>query len=441
MTGIGASRRKGRRAAASVATALVLGSIVGASPAMAGGPVLNVFTVNETGDQSDANLADAPNACDVAVDAGEQCTLRAAIEESNATSGTDVIAFGIPGTGLHTVKPQTVLPSLSDQVRIDGYTQPGASVNTARVGEPIDAVLRIQLTGEDIDFGPGLVVGSGAAGSEVSGLVINRFPFSGIQVDATVTVRGNFIGTNAAGNRGRGNNVAVLGLGAGADVGGTLPAHRNLLSGNRINGVGSNRGMTIRGNYIGTERDGRSALPNDENGIALTSLTPSTIGGPGGEANVIAFNGGDGVMFSNPSAGTLITRNRIFSNGSLGIDLGDDGITANDPGDGDTGSNNRQNFPVLTVARTARGDTKIKGRLDSTASESFTVEFFSNRGRERQGRKFIGARPVTTDGSGEVDFTFRPNRKVPVGDFITATATASDNSTSEFSAPRRVRGP
>ena len=41
-----------------------------------------------------------------------------------------------------------------------------------------------------------------------------------------------------------------------------------------------------------------------------------------------------------------ITRNAIFQNGALGIDLGGDGPTLNDPSDFDPGPNQRQNFPA-----------------------------------------------------------------------------------------------
>ena len=62
---------------------------------------LNTFTVNQTGDASDAALGDGPNVCDVdLLTGGNQCTLRAAIEESNATPADhDFIAFNIPGDG------------------------------------------------------------------------------------------------------------------------------------------------------------------------------------------------------------------------------------------------------------------------------------------------------------------------------------------------------
>jgi hypothetical protein len=69
----------------------------------------------------------------------------------------DTIAFNIPGTGVHTIQPATVLPEITDPVIIDGYTQPGASPNTLAVGT--NAVLNVELSGSQIPFvnGPDLV--------------------------------------------------------------------------------------------------------------------------------------------------------------------------------------------------------------------------------------------------------------------------------------------
>jgi hypothetical protein len=52
--------------------------------------------------------------------------------------------------------------------------------------------------------------------------------------------------------------------------------------------------------------------------------------------------------------GNRVLRNSIFSSlAGLAIDLGGDGLTANDPGDADTGTNDLQNKPAIASARTS----------------------------------------------------------------------------------------
>src|SRR5205823_12114985 len=109
------------------------------------------------------------------------------------------------------------------------------------------------------------------------------------------------------------------------------------------------------------------------------------------------------------STGNAIRGNSIFSNGTtaqhLGIDLGTNGVTANDAGDGDTGANNLQNFPVLTSASMVGGNTTIQGTFNSTAStNNFTIEFFANAACDAsgngEGKRFLGSTTVNTNASG-----------------------------------------
>ncbi|MFM7540492.1 MAG: Ig-like domain-containing protein, partial [Planctomycetota bacterium] len=60
-------------------------------------------------------------------------TLRWAINQANASAGTDIIRFNIPGGGVRTITPATALPVLAGGITIDGYSQPGASANTANI--------------------------------------------------------------------------------------------------------------------------------------------------------------------------------------------------------------------------------------------------------------------------------------------------------------------
>ncbi len=85
------------------------------------------FIVNSNGDAGDSDTADG--ICD---DGTGACTLRAALEQANASAGADRIEFTISGTGPHTIQPASALPIISDPVIIDGYTQPGAAPATTR---------------------------------------------------------------------------------------------------------------------------------------------------------------------------------------------------------------------------------------------------------------------------------------------------------------------
>src|SRR5262249_18699224 len=134
--------------------------------------------------------------------------------------------------------------------------------------------------------------------------------------------------------------------------------------------------------------------------------------------------------------------NPIHSNTGLGIDLGGDGVTPNDPGDADTGSNGLQNFPDLTAAFTNGTTTTIRGTLNSIASRSFDLDFFSNPACDAsthgQGASFIGSLPVSTDSSGNITFAATFSLVVPAGQVVTATATDASGNTSEFSVCRTV---
>ena len=84
-------------------------------------------------------------------------SLRAAITFANANPGADAISFAIPGAGVHTITPITALPTITDPVTIDGYTQPGAMAFDPATGT--EPVLLIALSGASV-------------GGDVSGLTI-----------------------------------------------------------------------------------------------------------------------------------------------------------------------------------------------------------------------------------------------------------------------------
>jgi len=383
-----------------------------------GPPILVVNTTDDTNDGT----------CDAT-----HCSLREAINIANTHSGPDTIAFNIPtsdpgcdSAGVCTIRPTSYSLYLSDDgTTIDGYSQPGASSNTNPFGQPINAVLKIVLDGSLLPqcCPSGLDIRS--SNNVVRGLVIHRF-YTGIDVvDADGNrFEGNFIGTDVHGTTALGNRCSGISLsgvqgGAGSSnnvVGGSQPQARNLISGNGCVGVeigpkGNNR---VQGNYIGTDVTGTAALPNNTDGVYIFNVSnDNLIGGTAqGQANLIAFNGGDGVEVSGGYGAkhNTISRNRIHSNAGKGIAL---------PG----GANEGLAAPVITTASA----TQVSG----TACANCTVEVFSDANGE--GAIYEGT--TTADSSGNWTLTKSGGL---TGPYVTATATDANGNTSEFSAPRSL---
>ena len=514
----------------------------------------STFTVTNTGDSGAGSL-------------------RQAILDANANPGLDTIAFNIPGSGVQTITPATAFDHLTDQVVIDGYTQPGSSANTLVVGD--DAVLRIELDGTNVSSGgTGLFLSGGH--STLRGLVLNRWSAAAVRIDqgSNNVVEGNFIGTDPTGmtipgssstpvylsnttdnliggttpaarnviagagasggtnllievgsdNTVRGNYIGINAAGTAALtpdphttsginlsatthdnlIGGTTPgagnvvygneavllatgAHHNTIQGNFIGtnatgtaGVGATIGIdtnnaphdnliggseagagnvisgnvigiqftdgaaanTVMGNFIGTDPSGLLPVPNTSTGIQIqTPSAGSAIGGTNaGEGNVIAFNGA-GVHVAS-SADWRIRGNSIHDNGGLGIDLVNDGPNPNDALDVDEGPNHLQNFPILktvTILAPQGTGTRIQGKLDSTASTTFDLDFYSNAAcssfpREfLEGETYLGSSQVTTDGTGHADIDVTLPAVIQPGEKVSATATDPTGNTSEFS--------
>ena len=255
------------------------------------------FTVNSADDVDDAT-------CD-----GTHCSLREAINASNVTGGNDTIEFAIPpfnGT-VKTIAPNaTILPMIDDPngVTIDGLTQPGASANTLAVGN--DAVLLIEIDGSSAG-----TIGLDVRGSDnvVRGLVINGFSANGISVSAGSgqTITSCFIGTNPTGTSADANLIGIQVGNAQAQIGGTNPADRNLISGNSSDGmfIPSGSGTIVQGSYVGTNAAGTAALANGSSGIKIDA-TGTTIGGAaGGAGNVIAGNAISGLLIRGGTGHTV----------------------------------------------------------------------------------------------------------------------------------------
>jgi parallel beta-helix repeat protein len=541
-------------------------------------------------------------------------SFRQAIIQSNATAGKDTIQFNIAGAGPHVITLSAALQAITDPVIIDGTSQPGASCASW------PPALRIVLNGSGAGANTsGLVVTAG--NTNIKGLVIQRFSDHGVvlqgsggnQVDCSFIgtnstgelagfgndigvyinnssnnivsrsvvsgngtygiyvsgsgnqIRGSYVGTNKTGSSILANDSAGI-LVQGAPntlIGGTSPAFRNVITGNKGHGVqisGAANGTKVQGNYIGTDFSGLTGLGNTGSGVAVTNAPNVTIGGDdadagniisgnsawgirlqngasgatierniigrsihgtfilangnagvmldqapnntigssgngnvisgnqdegvylygtastgnvvqgnaitdngffgvrigfapgntiggtsGGTENTISGNGADGIYVEGGTAtGNRLLRNSIFNNLGLGIDLESDGVAPNDAGDGDSGANGLQNYPVLTSAASGGNLTTVKGTLNSQPNSEYRLEFFfgdvgaCDPSGNGEGRTFLGAGVATTNGSGNVSFTFVSNTSLGAGRLVAATATDAAGNTSEFSACRNI---
>jgi MBG domain-containing protein/VCBS repeat protein/Big-like domain-containing protein/BACON domain-containing protein/all-beta uncharacterized protein len=300
-------------------------------------------------------------------------------------------------------------------------------------------------------------------------------------------VQGNYIGTNASGTAAVANTYGVTVTQAtGSSVGGDpllASGARNVISGNRLtgiylgflnNGVAGGTGVNVLGNYIGTDVTGDNRLGNSRDGVFVEVQSASdTI-----QSNRVAYNGDNGIRIPNvsdvpgtPGVKIQITENLIYANSSLGIDLGEAGVTPNDPLDADAGANLLQNFPVLTSAAfsASSGETvweragevgrqisdplpaaalTINGTLNSTPNAMFTVNWYFSADAQCVANQ-EASRPlvydkvsVMTDSNGDAQFSF-PFDFPPgiTSGIINCTAKDAQGNTSEFSACMPVTAP
>jgi parallel beta-helix repeat protein len=259
------------------------------------------------------------------------------------------------------------------------------------------------------------------------------------------------IGTEAVGNQGNGIEIRAF----DTVIGGDSPEDGNLISGNSGHGIsifsntqGEAGRTTIRNNFIGTKADGVSPLGNVLDGIFIEGSSSNVIGGESGQLpafpNVIAYNGRNGIGMINyqedwSSVSNAILGNSIFSNESLGIDLGNNGRTPNDADDSDDGPNRLQNFPVITNLDfdDVEAGFTITYSVPSAPGNSaypLRVEFFLSDG-DNQGRTYIGY-----DTFDEADYNTEKTIQLPLEQdvavnyrsAVTATATDNDMNTSHF---------
>ncbi|HYR88102.1 MAG TPA: hypothetical protein VE422_28750 [Terriglobia bacterium] len=446
------------------------------------------------------------------------CTLRDAITAANTNvavngcskgdPGLDTIIFDI-GSGTPTIRPNSMLPVILEPIFIKGD-----SGGATRVEIDGTAASRWLLFGRV----HGLYLVGGR--STIRNMVINRFSGDGIVLDAITggvlpdptppsipdktlpviprfarpqepdcppgggsappdipdvqgagasnLIVGCFIGTDSTGTiaLGNGSGIETAGIVTITDfniIGGSTPAERNVISGNRGQGLLlAGRGNYVRGNFIGTDVTGTLALGNQFDGINIAGGQLSSATGAIGaslnsadpQCGVVIDAATGRVVNDHPECGNRIAfnsqngitggfnrywflSNSIFSNGSLGIDADLIGVTPN-------AVNSSRNFPVWTSAvrqfmlLPPFVGTRVTGSITNRGNQEVVVQIFHSPtcdpSGNGEGQDYVGSVRLPANGT----FSFFLPR---IGGFVTATSTTRWQPllwTSEFSACIRI---
>ena len=204
----------------------------------------------------------------------------------------------------------------------------------------------VQPDGHPIPNGQGVAISQGAQGNVVGGStagernVISGNNWSAVWIGNNGTsgnnVKGNYIGTDANGTGGLGNNGGGVNICCGAQnntIGGATTGERNVISSNNGSAVwiGDNgtNGNAVKGNYIGTDASGMAWLGNNGGGVNIgNGAQNNTVGGStAGEGNVISANHADGI-----SIGDAGTKSNVVIGNYIGTDASGTASMGNDRG-------------------------------------------------------------------------------------------------------------
>jgi CSLREA domain-containing protein len=363
------------------------------------------------------------------------------IQENRIGSGALQNAVGVRIYGAHNSVIGNVISGNGIGVYSDGSS---TEIRGNIIGPAADGVTPVYN-----DYG--IVLDSGALSADIGGvgpgegnLISANEIIAILSQSADNQIHGNLIGVDATGTAPLPNYYGVSIQGANAWIGGSLPQHSNVISGNERWGIAVEQGgqnAVIQGNKIGTDISGSVMIPNQAQGI-VSSADGVVIGGASpGEGNLIMGNAGHGVNIADGASGNLVAKNTIADNGQDGIYLNSaipyygyltqntftQNSIYNNGGLGITimpGHNGNIQPPQITSPQ----DSTIEG----TAWYSCKIEIFRaepDPSGYGEGKVFL-AEGYTT----ETDDTF----SIPISSpgycfMITATATDSLGNTSEFS--------
>ena len=410
------------------------------------------FGVSQVSDEPDADTGDG--VCDVDLGtSGDQCTLRAAIQQANASPGLDSIEFLLVSGS--TITPLTPLPPITEAVDISSVSHVPIEISGANPGAAA---------------GNGLQVSGGD--STVRDLIINRFNGSMISAGLVFDSNGNNelsdcrIGTDQTGTLSMGNSYGLLinnssdntigslvrettisGNVTGVQIQGTSSSNvleycsigttfdnsgrlgntfdgiylatgttnsfiqNSIISANGANGLRVLGSAQVTDNYIGTNSSYQGGLGNSGNGIMVQQASIYA------DDNVIVRNGSSGVTIR--SDGSSLTRNSIGTDPDGALQLGNLGVGVLI----EDGSNNEldSNIVAYNFSEVQGAGVRVQAVELSSIQNKITMNaIYSNSGVGID----LGIDDVTPNDAGDTDSGANNLQNFPV--LISATSNGSD---------------
>lgn len=263
-------------------------------PAKGSGQVTSMtFIVNVTTDDDDPNAGFPGHKCDTTVP-GDQCSLRAAIENHNANRelNQNFIRFDIPNA-----------PGSGSIVIMVGSSGLGPLPPILGSAD----ILALNRDGRRIEI-DGSMAGPNAIGLDLLGgqdsiafFIINSFSSHGIHIGGTPPpgdgghlITSNYIGTDSTGtvDKGNGGDGIFVENTPNNIIGGT-GGRRNIISANKGNGIrilgfdtttflpNGGKNNLVQANIIGLDFFMQKLLPNGLDAVNLNNAPNNTIGGTG----------------------------------------------------------------------------------------------------------------------------------------------------------------
>jgi hypothetical protein len=324
----------------------------------------------------------------------------------------------------------------------------GHYVNGIRTGGSVNGVNLVGVS-YGIILGPGVHGATiGSTSDDGARNVLGGVDNNAIQIDlpsgATPAahdnqVLGNYIGVSYVGTASHNNANGVGGI--------SVRGYSNTIQGNvlgfntaqaiHVSGADAHDN-TITKNLIGSDFNG-TALANGVGILIDTGASDNDLSN-----NFIEDNTGTGVSILDTSDHDSLVGTVFSGNGGLAIDLGGDGVTANDNDSQEVNQPNRkQNFPLIQSAIGEDFKGTIAGYVVTTPGD-YTIQIFASQACDAsgygQGDTLVGMGTATVSGNILVQGQAPGDFSIPVVGFftagfthITATATDSNGNTSEFS--------